>query len=645
MKNLKLLLLSLLMCFMMTITAYAEEDYTVINGSFSKENAPEFSLNSNTVTSLDGLDSGEKIYLKFTTPEKPGTYEVFVKAVTTTERFDYSIENSLGEYLGGGKEFYNGDHLYMSWILSPSTTYYLVFTNYSPYDDTNSGNVRFFINYKYDLGGDSQDEATSISCDKLNTSEIYGRIDTDWYKFNTGEYTNFEIYAKNIGGESEQCSNYLNGNEYYSCYLYFAIRNDIGETLCYDKLYLLDEYATTLDLRANTTYYVKLYHYANYDCDTCFTDSYQFSISPVRTPISSTTVKLSATSYTYDGKAKKPSVTVTYDGKKLTKGTDYTVSYSNNKATGVAKVTVTGKGNYNGSVTKTFQIKPKKLTGLKQSWRTTSSVTLTWKALSGVTGYQIYRKDSANGTYKYIGSTTSTKYINKGLTAGKTYYYLVRGYKKSGSTTVTGAKSDALTTTTTPGKVKGLKVSKNSTNYITLKWNKLTGATGYYIYRKTTSNGTLKYIGKTTKTSYTNKSLTSGKNYYYVVVGYKKFNSETLKGKKSATLQATTRPKAPTLKGVAGTKSAKLTWSKVTGASGYEVYMSTSKNGTYNKIATIGAKSSKIATIGSTSITYTKSSLTKGKTYYFKVRSYTTGKSGAKVYSYKYSSVISVKAK
>ena len=643
MKKINLLLLSLLMCFVISNTAYAEEEYTIIDSSFSKSTAAKFSLDTNIVVSLDGLDGGENIYCKFTTPAKEGTFELFVKGINNSTNFNYHIEDALGENFGGYNSIYSGDSRYQSWYFNPSTTYYLVFTNTYSWQDTNSGNIKFHINYNYDLGGNSQEEATSISCDKLYTSEIYGEIDTDWYKFNTGSYTDFEIFAKNIGGESDPCSEAV--DSYSSCYTYFAILNEIGETLCSDKLYLLDEYITTLNLHTNTTYYVKLYHCQSYACDTCFTDAYQFNISPVRTPLSSTSIKLSATSYTYDGKAKTPAVTVTYAGKTLTKGTDYTVAYSNNTATGIGKVTITGKGNYKGTVTKTFTIKPKKLTGLKQSWRTTSSVTLTWTALTGVSGYDIYRKDTANGSFKYVGSTTNTKYINSGLTAGKTYYYVVRGYKKSGTTKVSGANSDVITTTTTPGKVTGVKQTEYSSYYVTLSWNKLNGATGYYIYRKDSANGSFKYIGTTTSTSYTNKSLPSGKNYYYVVVGYKKLGSTIIKGANSATLQATTRPTVPTLKGTAGTKNVSLTWSKVSGATGYEVYMSTSKNGTYSKIATIGATSSKIATIGSTSITYKKTALTAGKTYYFKVRSYTTGASGKKVYSYTYSSVVAVKAK
>ncbi len=73
--------------------------------------------------------------------------------------------------------------------------------------------------------------------------------------------------------------------------------------------------------------------------------------------ISSSEVKLSKTSYKYDGKAKKPSVTVRYCGKKLKKNRDYTVSYANNRKRGTAKVIVRGKGDYSGTITKTFRIR------------------------------------------------------------------------------------------------------------------------------------------------------------------------------------------------------------------------------------------------------------------------------------------------
>ena len=72
--------------------------------------------------------------------------------------------------------------------------------------------------------------------------------------------------------------------------------------------------------------------------------------------ISSTTVTLSQTSYTYDGAEKKPTVTVKDGSKTLTSGTDYTVSYFDNINAGTATVTVIGRGNYTGTANKSFTI-------------------------------------------------------------------------------------------------------------------------------------------------------------------------------------------------------------------------------------------------------------------------------------------------
>ena len=81
------------------------------------------------------------------------------------------------------------------------------------------------------------------------------------------------------------------------------------------------------------------------------------------------------------------------------------------------------------------------------------------------------------------------------------------------------------------------------------------------------------------------------------------------------TITATTNPGTPTLSVTAGAKKATLKWTKRAEATGYVVYMATSKNGKYTKIATVK---------GNTKVSFTKTGLTKGKTYYFKVAAYET---------------------
>lgn len=84
------------------------------------------------------------------------------------------------------------------------------------------------------------------------------------------------------------------------------------------------------------------------------TCSATFRINPAS--LSGASVELAQTSYTYDGTAKKPGVTVKLGGKTLMEGADYAVSYSANVAVGTARATVTGKGNYTGTCSKSFTI-------------------------------------------------------------------------------------------------------------------------------------------------------------------------------------------------------------------------------------------------------------------------------------------------
>ncbi|MBQ7117953.1 MAG: hypothetical protein IJN88_07065 [Clostridia bacterium] len=152
------------------------------------------------------------------------------------------------------------------------------------------------------------------------------------------------------------------------------------------------------------------------------------------------TVKLSKTSYTYTGKAFKPTVTVkAYSGKKLTKDKDYTVKYSKNKAIGTATVTVTFKGDYSGSKKLTFSIKPAKTESLKLTAKN-DAIALSWKTVKGAEGYEIKYSTSK----KFTGKTTKTTLIKKQSTKKTTlkklknkkkYYVKIRAYK-----TVSGKK-------------------------------------------------------------------------------------------------------------------------------------------------------------------------------------------------------------
>lgn len=190
-------------------------------------------------------------------------------------------------------------------------------------------------------------------------------------------------------------------------------------------------------------------------------------------------------------------------------------------------------------------------------------------------------------------------------------------------------------TIATPSKVNDLKTTSQTTTSIKLSWNKTTGTTGYEIYQYNTSTKKWKKIKTTTATSYTVSNLKKATTYKFKVIAYNKVNGTIKYGTYSSILTTTTKTTTPKISKLTTTsKKATIKWGKITGATGYEIYMATSKGGKYTKIKTI--------TKGSTT-SYTKTNLTKKKTYYFKIRTYRTV-DGKKVYS-SYSSIKSIKIK
>lgn len=142
---------------------------------------------------------------------------------------------------------------------------------------------------------------------------------------------------------------------------------------------------------------------------------------------------------TYTGKVIKPSITVTLNGETLKNGTDYSVTYANNKYTGKATATITGIGNYAGTQKVTFNIVPKKVT-VKAVKAGTKKATVTLKKAAGkVSGYEITYATNSKFKKARTKTTTKTTEVLKSLTSNKTYYVKVRAYKKVSKEKIYGA--------------------------------------------------------------------------------------------------------------------------------------------------------------------------------------------------------------
>ena len=240
----------------------------------------------------------------------------------------------------------------------------------------------------------------------------------------------------------------------------------------------------------------------------------------------------------YTGSAIKPTVTVSDGGQKLVKGTNYKVTYSSNKNIGTAKVTIEGnpERGYTGKKVMTFNIKLQqpKLSSAKCVMSSYSY--LQWGKISSATSYEVYRATSKDGEYTKLGTVSqksSPYYKDSKVTLGKTYYYKVRSVVTVSSKKYYSSFTDPAQITRKPVKTTISSVKNYKTKKAKVTWSKVSGATGYKVYRSTSLNGTYKRV-KTIKSSrtasYTNTKLSKGKTYYYKVRAYKSSGGKTAYG-------------------------------------------------------------------------------------------------------------------
>ena len=252
--------------------------------------------------------------------------------------------------------------------------------------------------------------------------------------------------------------------------------------------------------------------------------------------------------------------------------------------------------------------------------------TLKWKVVTGAAKYEVYRARSLNGDYIKYSTVTGTSYTNTSyIENGNTYYYKVRALDANGtagawSSVVSVTYKQTLTAPTVTG-------GNDSQGRPTLKWNAVTGAAKYEVYRARSMNGDYIKYSTQTSTGYTNSAyLTSGSTYYYKV---RALDANGTAGPWSDVVAVTCRLglTAPTVTGGNDAQGRPtLTWKAVTGAAKYEVYRARSRSGEYIKYSTV------------TGTSYTNTSyIENGNTYYYKVRALKSdGTAGA------WSSIVSV---
>lgn len=176
--------------------------------------------------------------------------------------------------------------------------------------------------------------------------------------------------------------------------------------------------------------------------------------------------------------------------------------------------------NYYGDYTeKDITIRPANTPkGLSSSVNTSSSNTITWESVNGVSGYSVYQWIGTTDSYKKLGDTAYPYYTNSGKSSGTMYTYRVKAYYVSDNV-MQYSKPAQVVTCTLPANVT-VTTAKRSGSNISLAWNKVSKATGYEIYVK--SGSSWKKLTTTSGKSYTAKNLSGTKTFR--IRAYRKYN-------------------------------------------------------------------------------------------------------------------------
>lgn len=163
---------------------------------------------------------------------------------------------------------------------------------------------------------------------------------------------------------------------------------------------------------------------------------------------------------------------------------------------------------------------------------------LSWTAVKGATGYKIYRSTSLRGPFTRILNTKRTSFTDTKRRTGTTYYYKIRAYKTSGSTTIHSGYSATVKIRVQPAKtsIRKIQLVNNGTK-LKITWKSVPGATGYSVYRSTSKNGSyrlIKILRSPSAISYLTNLPSKGKTYYYKIRAFRAVNGKRIAGDYSA---------------------------------------------------------------------------------------------------------------
>lgn len=239
---------------------------------------------------------------------------------------------------------------------------------------------------------------------------------------------------------------------------------------------------------------------------------------------------------------------------------------------------------------------------LTKSENTADGVKISWNKVKGASEYYVYRKGS-DGKYTRLGKSSGNtlNYTDKTAESGSTYTYTVRAV--SGDSIGTYKSTSTIYCLAYPV----ISSVSNVQNGIHISWNKVKGASEYYLYRKG-SDGVYSRLASVSEStlSYTDKKAVNGEKYVYTL---RAVNKNTISAYHS--LKGIVCLSVPVLDKAASKQDGMhISWKSVKGADAYYIYRKTG-SGSWQRIGT---------TNKGTAVSYTDGSAVGGVTYSYTVR-------------------------
>ncbi|MDO5521353.1 MAG: CehA/McbA family metallohydrolase [bacterium] len=282
-------------------------------------------------------------------------------------------------------------------------------------------------------------------------------------------------------------------------------------------------------------------------------------------------------------------------------------------------------------VVETPAVKVGNIENLKVKSATTSSIELSWKAVSGATGYRV--GTYVNGKWSYT-TVKKNSFTHSKLSACKKVTYSVQAFKEVNGKTYYGKRSSNLKAAVRPETTK-LTATANGKISVSVSYSSIKGVSGYEIAQYKNGKWVVIQTAGSKTTAKTIRGLKEGTTYKFRIRGYVMVDGKKLYGKYSSALTTATKTKTPAISSIKTSgKKVTVSWKRVSGATGYEVYKYNTSKKKYEKVKTITKAST---------VSYTKSGLKKGTTVKYRIRTYKTVGS-KKIYS-NYSAVKSIKVK